>query len=58
MKDVACEANVSVFTVSHVVNGARKVSSATVEAVREAVRKIGYVPNTLAQALAGAPSAW
>ncbi|WP_186160326.1 LacI family DNA-binding transcriptional regulator [Burkholderia gladioli] len=56
MEDVAREANVSVSTVSHVLNGTRKVSPATVEAVREAIRKTGYVPNTLAQALAGAAS--
>ena len=54
MEDVAREASVSVSTVSHVINGTRKVRPATVEAVRDAIRKTGYVPNSLAQALAGA----
>ncbi|WP_287991508.1 LacI family DNA-binding transcriptional regulator [Acidiphilium sp.] len=54
MEDVAHRAGVSVSTVSHVINGTRKVRPATVEAVRDAIRKTGYVPNSLAQALAGA----
>lgn len=56
MEDVARAAKVSMSTVSHVLNGTRKVSPATVAAVRDAIRKTGYVPNTLAQALAGAAS--
>jgi len=56
MEDVAREASVSISTVSHVLNGTRKVSPSTVQAVQDAIRKIGYVPNTLAQALAGAAS--
>lgn len=54
MEDVARAANVSMSTVSHVLNGTRKVSPGTVQAVRDAMRETGYVPNSLAQALAGA----
>lgn len=54
MEDVARVANVSMSTVSHVLNRTRKVSSATVKAVEDAIRQTGYVPNSLAQALAGA----
>lgn len=53
MEDVARAANVSMSTVSHVLNGTRKVSPATIQAVRDAIQTTGYVPNTLAQALAG-----
>jgi LacI family transcriptional regulator len=56
MEDVAREANVSLTTVSHVLNGTRKVNPETAAAVKEAMRKVGYVPNTLARALAGAAS--
>jgi LacI family transcriptional regulator len=56
MEDVAREANVSLTTVSHVLNGTRKVNPDTAAAVKEAMRKVGYVPNTLARALAGAAS--
>lgn len=56
MDDVARAANVSMSTVSHVLNGTRKVSQATTKAVREAMQTVGYMPNTLAQALAGAAS--
>jgi LacI family transcriptional regulator len=56
MEDVARAANVSMSTVSHVLNGTRKVNAETAAAVREAMQRVGYVPNTLARALAGAPS--
>ncbi|SIO49245.1 transcriptional regulator, LacI family [Burkholderia sp. GAS332] len=56
MEDVARAAQVSMSTVSHVLNGTRKVSPTTVKAVRDAMQSVGYVPNTLAQALAGAAS--
>lgn len=52
MADVALRAGVSVSTVSHVLNGTRKVSAATVRAVEDAVRAVGYTPNVLARALA------
>ncbi len=52
MEDVARRANVSTSTVSHVLNGTRKVSPQTVQAVQQAVQALGYVPNTLARSLA------
>jgi LacI family transcriptional regulator len=56
MEDVARAANVSMSTVSHVLNGTRKVNAETAAAVKEAMQRVGYVPNTLARALAGAAS--
>ncbi|WP_285424959.1 LacI family DNA-binding transcriptional regulator [Pseudomonas sp. efr-133-TYG-103a] len=52
MEDVARLARVSTSTVSHVLNGTRKVSPQTVEAVQQAVQALGYIPNTLARSLA------
>jgi len=52
MEDVARRARVSTSTVSHVLNGTRKVSPETLEAVQQAVRELGYIPNTLARSLA------
>ncbi|HXR00557.1 MAG TPA: LacI family DNA-binding transcriptional regulator, partial [Pseudomonas sp.] len=52
MEDVARRARVSTSTVSHVLNGTRKVSPHTIEAVQQAVRALGYIPNTLARSLA------
>nr|WP_314582519.1 LacI family DNA-binding transcriptional regulator [uncultured Pseudomonas sp.] len=52
MEDVARLARVSTSTVSHVLNGTRKVSPETVGAVQQAVRELGYIPNTLARSLA------
>ena len=52
MADVALRAGVSISTVSHVLNGTRKVSPATVRAVEDAVQAVGYTPNILARALA------
>jgi LacI family transcriptional regulator len=52
MEDVARRARVSTSTVSHVLNGTRKVSPQTIEAVQQAVRALGYIPNTLARSLA------
>ncbi|WP_221939264.1 LacI family DNA-binding transcriptional regulator [Mycobacterium sp. KBS0706] len=54
MADVARQAGVSVSTVSHVLNGTRKVSPETVRAVEEAIARTAYIPNTLARSLAGA----
>src|SRR5882762_7076039 len=56
MEDVAREAKVSLTTVSHVLNSTRKVKPETAAAVKEAMRKVGFVPNSLARALAGAAS--
>lgn len=56
MEDVAKAANVSMTTVSHVLNGTRKVSPDTETAVRDAMQRVGYVPNTVARVLAGGAS--
>lgn len=52
MDDVASRAGVSTSTVSHVLNGTRKVSPASVQAVQQAIQALGYIPNTLARSLA------
>lgn len=50
--DVAKRANVSIATVSRVVNpGRHKVNPETAEKVREAVKELDYRPNALARAL-------
>jgi LacI family transcriptional regulator len=51
MADVARRAQVSVTTVSHVLNETRFVAPETREAVLTAVRETGYVPNTIARSL-------
>jgi DNA-binding LacI/PurR family transcriptional regulator len=51
MEDVAELAGVSRGTVSRVLNGANHVSSASLEAVREAMRQTGYVVNQNARSL-------
>jgi LacI family transcriptional regulator len=56
MADVARLAGVSTATVSHVLNGTRPVSVPTVEAVRDAMRRTGYTPNSVARSLARASS--
>jgi LacI family transcriptional regulator len=56
MLEVARRAGVSVSTVSHVINGTRFVRAQTREAVLDAVRDTGYVPNTVARALMTARS--
>jgi len=50
--DVARHAGVSSSTVSHVVNGTRKVSADTTKRVEEAIAAVGYTPNAIARALA------
>lgn len=50
--DVARHAAVSTSTVSHVVNGTRKVSAETARRVQEAIAAVGYTPNGIARALA------
>ena len=52
MLEVARRAGVSVSTVSHVLNGTRKVSPETARVVGDAIAAVGYIPNTLARALA------
>lgn len=51
MRDVAERAEVSVTTVSHVVNETRHVSDELRERVQEAMDALGYRPNRLARSL-------
>lgn len=51
IRDVAARAGVSVATVSHVLNGTRKVSPETAARVRRAMEELGYQPNAIAQSL-------
>ncbi|MDO4500709.1 MAG: LacI family DNA-binding transcriptional regulator [Erysipelotrichaceae bacterium] len=50
--DVARQANVSLATVSRVMNGSEVVKSATKQKVEEAIKTLGYKPNAIAQGLA------
>ena len=50
--DVAKEANVSLATVSRVINGLDIVREETKARVQEAIIKLGYKPNAIAQGLA------
>ena len=50
--DVACEAKVSVFTVSAVINETGRVSATLSRRVEAAIRKLNYRPNLLARSLA------
>jgi LacI family transcriptional regulator len=54
MAEIAQEAGVSTTTVSHALNGTRKVSEKTMEKVRAAIARTGYEPNSIARALTGA----
>ena len=51
IKDIAREGKVSVATVSHVLNGTRKVAPATTQRVMDAIQKYHYIPNTMARSL-------
>ncbi|QOJ00675.1 MAG: LacI family DNA-binding transcriptional regulator [Phycisphaeraceae bacterium] len=51
IQDVADEAGVSIATVSRVLNSPNLVAPATASRVRQAVEKLGYVPNAFAQGL-------
>lgn len=51
MKDVARLADVSVTTVSHVINGTRYVSPELTERVNRAIKELDYHPDPLAQGL-------
>ncbi len=50
--DVARQANVSLATVSRVMNGSDVVKEATKTKVEEAIKTLGYKPNAIAQGLA------
>ncbi len=56
LTDVASHVGVSAKTVSNVVNGRGRVSSATRDRVLLAVRELGYQPNLAARQLRGSPS--
>ncbi|WP_116474832.1 substrate-binding domain-containing protein [Zobellella maritima] len=51
IKDVAALAGVSISTVSHVMNGTRKVSDSARLRVEEAVSRLHYAPNSVARSL-------
>ena len=52
LKEIAREAGVSMTTVSNVINGnAGRVSAATIERIKEIIRRSGYVPNQAARSL-------
>ncbi|NNC23098.1 LacI family DNA-binding transcriptional regulator [Salinisphaera sp. USBA-960] len=51
IKDIAARANVSVATVSHVLNSTKALSPEVVHAVRDAASALGYRPNETARAL-------
>src|SRR6516225_10011534 len=51
IRDVAAEAGVSIGTASNALNGQGKLRAETRERVAEAAQRLGFAPNTLAQAL-------
>src|SRR5271154_1187701 len=51
IRDVAAEAGVSIGTASKALNGQGKLRVETRERVAEAAKRLGFAPNTLAQAL-------
>jgi LacI family transcriptional regulator len=53
IRDIAALAGVSIATVSRVINGRPDVADATRQAVLAQVRRLGYVTNRSARALAG-----
>lgn len=53
IKDVACEAGVSVSTVSYVLSGKRSISAKTSDKVMAAVEKLGYTPDASARKMRG-----
>jgi len=56
IQDIALEANVSISTVSRVLNNGAAVADEKKEAVFKAVDKLGYQPNVFAQGLASGQS--
>lgn len=53
LRMVAKAAGVSPSTVSRILNGTARVSSDKEDAVNEAIRRLGFVPNPVARGLAG-----
>ncbi|MBR4769133.1 MAG: LacI family DNA-binding transcriptional regulator [Lachnospiraceae bacterium] len=56
IKDIAKECNVSIATVSNVLNGKGKAGSETREKILEAVQRTGYKPNGVAKGLRSSKS--
>lgn len=51
IKEIAKEANMSIATVSRVINHPDRVSLATLEKVNRLINKYGYTPNVIARNL-------
>ncbi len=51
IKDVAKLANVSISTVSRVINGSKPVSPEIAQRVQEVIDETGYFPNPVARSL-------
>lgn len=51
IKDVAKEANVSIATISYVINNKENLSRETIERVNAAIKKLNYVPDLSARSL-------
>lgn len=51
IKDVAKQANVSISTVSRVINNSKPVSDEVKERVKEVIKELGYKPNPIARSL-------
>lgn len=51
MKDIAREANVSVATVSHVINGTKHITEEKYNKVMSIINKYNYIPNSTAKNL-------
>lgn len=51
IRDVAKHANVAISTASRVINNSGYVSEETRQRVEEAIRELGYVPNSIARSL-------
>ena len=56
IQDIADKANVSISTVSRVLNGKGNVAGDKELAVRQAIQELNYTPNLFAQGLAGGQS--
>ncbi|MDN0085260.1 LacI family DNA-binding transcriptional regulator [Crenobacter sp. SG2305] len=56
LHDIGLEVGVSAITVSRALNSPERVSEALRDKIREAVERLGYVPNRSARALASARS--
>lgn len=51
MKAIAQEAGVSIATVSHVINGTKKITNEKHQKIMDIVNKYNYIPNPMAQSL-------